>query len=687
MSYGWLKGLRSKHFGWSIIGGSGAEVNPPNFIVFADGTVTPTRGTAGNFARASEVHVATGPNTVSVVASGTAVEECLPAHFESDQSYTRTGILISSVYRNELDYSNQFDQWTLVGTPTVTANTTTDPASTSTADQLNAADTEGVQVTCDQNATDYPAAWMTFGCWIKAVSGTPTIKLRVKDGASTYWSDESHSDGVTVDSSWQYYEVWGRNPTPGSGQLIGEITASGAANVYLSFASLNFAGMDAGWDTCRIGHVPLYKGNTGANRESTAQTTLNYTGSEITGASQDTYTIMGWFFMPDIYERPDFGNTISLFSAENEAQTVFIRVDSDLTDGDTTIRWGSATPVSYSTIDLRRATLGRWAHYAYVLADGDQRFYLDGVEVISASASVTAFDFDYFCPGQSDRVGVSGAAAKAFPHPMGEMRVWKGKANSEAEVLEQYTDTKESGEHADTESSWAFTTTGAADTALFNAISGNVTTEVEALTATANSTPTYYCQGASGDGDGSALKGTNLAGTAYFEISSLSTAYNVGSSEDFVVCAQWRMDHNNVTAERLIFDCSDYGATAGGFMLIVSSTNWDFYVYDDSSTGHVTRFTHNGVGSDDGRLVTARWVFDRSNTTATLDYKVEGETEVDGASVSQALTAWSSLGAVSCATDNMRFGNRSNGTASPMRGTLYQFAIAVGTTTYDVAKP
>lgn len=93
-----------------------------------------------------------------------------------------------------------------IGSPTATANATAAPDGTTTADQLVFPTTSGSQtswwgqVATNTNPRGLP---FTFRLWLKANSGTPTIRLAVNDGAGALVG----SSLVTLSTSWVVYSV------------------------------------------------------------------------------------------------------------------------------------------------------------------------------------------------------------------------------------------------------------------------------------------------------------------------------------------------------------------------------------------------------------------------------------------------------------------------------------------------
>lgn len=657
-------------------------VPDPAFKVFSDGTITPTLGQdAKTHSRAGSIHYWDALDHVTVVAEDAPQEHALPSHYLAYSS-TREGVLINGLNRNEIQYSNQFDQWDLIGSATVTANYTSAPDGTTTADRLQTADGEGIELTLVQNATDFSGPYGTWGLAIKANSGTPTIKLRIKDTDDQYWINESHPEGFTVTSEWRFYECWGKTFHPGVGFYIAEITSDGAADVSIAFATFQFTGQGPLWDHHSLGHIPSYKGDAGAARESTDFTNLSYTSTQVTGTISE-YTVNQWVFIPDI-DTENYGYDFFLFSTESAAAVIKASLQHHQTDF-LSARFGNTTAVTSSAHNLRRMIRGRWAMVTYAMKSGDSSIYLDGVEIFTDSNTFSSFTIDYFSPGQADR-SLSGAiSVENFGWPMGSTQVWKGSRLTDAQIAEIYAD--EVGDDAiDSASTWDFPTTGAVDVVRFDAIDGNITSEVEALTLTETGAVQYLCQGVQGVGDGSGLKGCHLSANGYFNIASLPVAYNIGALDNFTIMTQVYIPKNVSGLGGMLFDCSDNGTATDGYMALVTSTNVDFYVYS-GGTGHVSRWAHGGLIRSDSKFYTLRWVFNRSNTSAELYYKAAGETEVGPITTTRVLTDFNSLGAIAVSGTNMRFGVQSNGTSSELVGSMFQWAFAKSTTYDATNKP
>lgn len=108
-----------------------------------------------------------------------------------------------------------------IGSPTPTANATAAPDGASTADQLVFPTTSGSQTSWWGQVSTSPdprGLPFTFRVWLKASSGTPTIRLAVNDSAGTLVG----SSLVTLSTTWTVYSV---TITPTSANASGALFA------------------------------------------------------------------------------------------------------------------------------------------------------------------------------------------------------------------------------------------------------------------------------------------------------------------------------------------------------------------------------------------------------------------------------------------------------------------------------
>lgn len=664
----------------SVHGGSGGGALTPDFRVMADGTIIPTIG--GNnktFARAGDVYYWNTPSTVLHVAENVPSEHAYAADRNAVTS-NKQGVLLHPGMRNECSYSNKFNQWDLIGTPIVTTNAAFGPDGNMTAERVQLDDGEGIEISLFQNATQYASAWMTISLGIQANSGTPLIKLRVHDGDFNYWNFEgnvnNYTDGFPITSDWHLYEGWGKTPLPASGQLFYEITANGAADINIAFASLQFTGSSPIWDSHTLGHIPVYMADTGDTRETTGITYLSYTSPEVTGLISE-YTVNQWFYFPFV-DNENWGFGFSFFSAEDEPADVKARLGQDISNN-VTARFGTVNDVSDTLHSFRTMARGRWARVTYRLKSGDNAVFMDGQKIFTNTDAVTPFQVDYFSPWQKNRSGVSSTSAENYTFPGGRTEVWK-RALSDAEILQLGVQQKQS-DALDDPVQYYFPTAGATDVVRFNAISGNLTSLVQNQTLETHGAMEYWVQGNNGLGRGSGLRGNFFKSNSYFEIPSLPSSYNIAQGQNFVFIIQELSPVNGGTG--VLFDNSDEGTSGEGYFAFLGATTLDFYVYS-GGIGHLSRFTHNGLFKGDNKFYTIRWVFDWTKESADLYYKEAGQPEVGPIATTRVLTPFNLLGNITVAGTNMRFGARSNAVPSnSFEGFIYQHAWAKGTTTYD----
>lgn len=109
------------------------------------------------------------------------------------------GILIEEQRTNLLTYSAEFDNaaWGKFVSASVTANTTTAPDGTATADTLTLASTANSRI--EQTVTVSSGQTYTFSVWMRVASGTLSVRL--------YGIDTGAGSAFTVNTSWQRFSI------------------------------------------------------------------------------------------------------------------------------------------------------------------------------------------------------------------------------------------------------------------------------------------------------------------------------------------------------------------------------------------------------------------------------------------------------------------------------------------------
>jgi hypothetical protein len=168
-----------------------------------------------------------------------------------------TGGESASAWTNLLTFPNDFDNavWTK-GTCTVTANATTAPDGTATADRLTATGSDSYAY---QNFTIGAAAQFTCSVWLRADT-TTNIQLNVRQ----FPSNTDTSISVTVTASWQKFTITGTTVSGTTSAIFaavgsfgsfttGEVVYAWGAETVLGNGSI----YDSGWvDVWPTGMIP-----------------------------------------------------------------------------------------------------------------------------------------------------------------------------------------------------------------------------------------------------------------------------------------------------------------------------------------------------------------------------------------------------------------------------------------------
>ena len=232
---------------------------------------------------------------------------------------------------------------------------------------------------------------------------------------------------------------------------------------------------------------------------------------------------------------------------------------------------------------------------------------------------------------------------------------------------------------------YIFPTAGAVDTWVFDAVSGNIVSEVKAQTYTVTEAIggqfVYRAAGPNG------LYGLthDQSNGGYVRLASQTDAdFDVGLAESFVLMFQFDSNNNTPADGRELLDFGSAGATTTGiYILLTADFRLTMFVVGSLGSG----FVRTDVSSlTDGTFYTARIVFNRASASVPKIYlKAEGGVETD-MTVSGSLNP-TTCGAVTITTDPMSFYNQSDTTGTPWWGQIYQCAFAKGTTYDCTSKP
>lgn len=187
----------------SNLGGAGGGPSLPEQgnIVFRhdlyDGVTTPQIGTA-TYARSGSVVVPVGNGLWQEFSANQ-----LPIGVKDPLGYASlSGAYLQAEIINYALYSEDFTNaaWTAVSGGSATANTTTDPLGTTLGDTITCTGVgSGLQQASARSAS---SSTFVFTVWLKAISGTPTVRLVVKDQGT-----QGGIFDCDLTSSWQRFEV------------------------------------------------------------------------------------------------------------------------------------------------------------------------------------------------------------------------------------------------------------------------------------------------------------------------------------------------------------------------------------------------------------------------------------------------------------------------------------------------
>jgi len=417
------------HRGARAGGASGLPIS--DFSVLSDGSVVPTIGTAGTFTRASVFLNPTGPNTLSSVASGTAVEDSM-VQGEGGPTHTLGGTWLTSAITNYQPEASTFDNWTANGTAAVTANDETDPAGGSTADKIaGGAANDGVE-----QATNLGTASRgQFFVWLKADSGSRTVTILIKDSAGAPVT--LGTENVTVTTSWQLFEV--STNTAGTGNAVNEIIVNDTTGYeiwaygagHFSWKALASLSTNAAYTM-----APTII-STGAST-SLAASQLRYEGAEI-AVSNAKWTISIWMYNPAI-RQSFFWGTQYLYNLQNLAFATYVSLRINAASQAFEVAINDAT---YSSTGYRVDTQNQneWVNVIVAVdGAGDNECFVNGS---SEWTSVEAFAA--FTPGRlalGSRWGQGSNLETCTRTLLGQTDVWVGERFDLSQALTHYDDTK-----------------------------------------------------------------------------------------------------------------------------------------------------------------------------------------------------------------------------------------------------
>lgn len=177
-----------------------ASIPQQNNIIFQhniyDGALSPQIGSS-TYTRTGAIVVATDSNTVSSFATDT-----MPIGVRRQGSETLKGVWLGGGVKNWILASEDFTDgvWTAIGGGAASANTTTAPDGTVTADTISGS-SAGDGITQTTGVAAGSVCWVG-SVWLKATSGAPQVRLQLQDeGIQANFVD------VVLSSTWKRYQV------------------------------------------------------------------------------------------------------------------------------------------------------------------------------------------------------------------------------------------------------------------------------------------------------------------------------------------------------------------------------------------------------------------------------------------------------------------------------------------------
>lgn len=401
----------------------------PQFMILSNGSITPTIGTAGTFARASTLLYPTSRFTLASAGSGSAAAQAFSCG--KDALVTLGGgVWMSKAITNYVTYSSDISNaaWVASGGATVPATNISDPLGGTSGSKL-AGTGAGDSFTFDSGQTAASTRW-TAGLWLKTNSGSRTVTLSLVDlGGGVAPVDYT----CTVSTVWQQYPVYKAFAGGASGNVGVKITVNNTTGyeIYAYGCTLvpvnGGPGAPANQYDMDLGMLPIII-TSGATAD-TAQTTLKYAGTELT-TSTNKRTVSLWFYMPPS-NTGNWWDHNQLFCLEGNAF-----VD----QGQCRLSASTATlQVSFdgdSMEDTGDTPAGGLWHNLIMAMDGsgDNEVYLDGVSIYTSATTFASAAGKYLVMGARFSDG-SGAKCTLI---LGWTDVFINKRLSDAEALYLY---------------------------------------------------------------------------------------------------------------------------------------------------------------------------------------------------------------------------------------------------------
>lgn len=402
----------------------------PDFRVLNNGTITPTIGTNGTYARGGTFWVAPTNSTLLAVGANTSTAPSFAHNFVVTTLSTIGGYWPNTAITNNLIRSSEFDNatWVKNGSASVTANATTDPLGTSIADRIiGAAVNDGVQ-----QASSLAAGSSPFVCsfWLNTGGSNTSVSLIIKDQAG---SPQSTTNTVTLNrAQWTLYSV-SKLFAAATGNVVCELKVNDTtgktvfafgAGLYSVNATTSEMGLD--WDM-----PPTIV--TGATTLTLSKGLLKFSGAELTTSSAKK-TVSSWFFVPTFTNTLIYQDKV-IFSLEGAAFALKIRAY--LSSGTSNLHVDyDSTIANQNTGD--QPEKGKWNNVIVATdgVNGVNNTYLNGQLIHSNATTFSAYAAANFMLGEnySDGSGIS----SSYNSLIGWSEVFANKALNQNEAQAIY---------------------------------------------------------------------------------------------------------------------------------------------------------------------------------------------------------------------------------------------------------
>lgn len=402
-------------------------VPTPSFSVLSDGSITPTIGTAGTFSRTGAMLCPASKTTLTSVSSGTA---CTNAFAQGVNAPTHTlgGYYGVSAIVNYLPEASTFDNWDLIGTPTVTTGQS-DPASGTAADEV-AGGTAGDGIE-DVSSLTSTSNRVVFMVWARSGSSDSFTMDVTDDG--TFGSGGSASHSAT--RAWQMYTVLGTFDGTASGNVVCElIVDTGTVEFY--GAGLFQVDLD---NTTSLGHPWDFTPTiiTTGSSTNVGRSLLYYSGSELTAASVKK-SVSVWFYMPS-YNRSVSFTDLWICHGYGPSFAKVFQIMLHVSSAQIRCSFGSSTEINIG-LQTSYITGDQWNNITLVIDDGDNEAYVNGTSMYTNTNAVSSSSLERFVLGSQWHCGA--AASVTFRSIIGQTDVWIGSRLNDIAVSDHYNNTK-----------------------------------------------------------------------------------------------------------------------------------------------------------------------------------------------------------------------------------------------------